>query len=158
VSASGRAAVAGRGRGAARERPNELVTLVTRLVVAQAGLAGAIGLSYSRRNGPWIMITLVLAVALCGLAAVVRSGSHAAWIVAVGFEAAFVVVGLFWFLTTRFLGGTLFAIITLGVLACPGVARAFDGVPGQRGQELFGARLDDLGEAADDALGGCAAG
>jgi len=158
VSASGHAAVEGRGRGFARERPNDLVALVTRLVVAQAGLAGAIGLSYSRRNGPWIMITLMLAIALCGLAVVVRSGTHAAWIVAVGFEAAFIAFGLFRFFAARFLGGTLFAIATLGVLLYPAVTRAFDSPPRQRSEGLGGARLDDLGETADDALGGRAAG
>jgi len=154
VSASGQVAEGRRRRGAATERPNELVSLVTRLVVAQAGLAGAIGLSYSRRHGPGIVITLMLAVALCGLAAVVRSGSHAAWIFAVGFEAAFVVLGLVEFFTARFLGGTLFGLITLGVLARPAVARAFGGLPGRPGQELADAQLSDVGNAVGDALGG----
>jgi hypothetical protein len=157
VSASGQAAAGGPSHGAARERPNELVALVTRLVLTQAGLAGAIGLSYSRRNGPLIVITLMLAVSLCGLAAVLRSGSHAAWIFAVGFEAAFIALGLFRFFTARFLGGTLFAIVTLGVLVHPAVTRAFGGLSRQGGREPGDGRLSDLGNTAGDALGGRAA-
>jgi hypothetical protein len=158
VSASGQVAAGRRRRGTVRERPNELVALVTRLVVAQAGLAAAIGLSYSRRNGPWIVITLMLAVALCGLAAVARSGSHAAWIFAVGFEATFIALGLFRFFTARFLGGTLFGIVTLGVLVHPAVTRAFGRMPGQGSGQLGDAQLSDLGNAAGDALGGRAPG
>ena len=58
-----------------------------------------------------------------------RSGTHAAWILAIGFESAFVMFGLFRFFTSRYLGGTLFAIVKLGVLLHPAVARAFSGVP-----------------------------
>jgi hypothetical protein len=157
VSASGRA-VGGRERGAIRERPNEMVALVTRLILAQAGLSAAIGLSYSRRHGPWIVVTLMLAIALLGLAVVVRSGGPAAWILAVGSEAAFIAFGLVRFFTARYLGGTLFALITLGVLVHPAAMRAFGGPSRRRNQGLGGARLGDLGEAADDALGGRAAG
>jgi hypothetical protein len=158
VSPTGRAAAGGQAADAARDRPSELVTLVTRLVLAQAALTGAIGLSYGRRNVSWIMITLMLAIALCGLAAIVRSGSHAAWIFAVAFEAAYAAVGLVQFLTARFLGGTLFAVVTLSVLVHPTVIRAFGGSPRRGSQPLGGARLDQLGEPADDALGGRAAG
>lgn len=158
MSAPWRAQADRRERAAARERPNELVAMVTRLVVAQAGVAGAIGLSFGRRNAPWIVISVMLAIALCGLAAVLRSGSHAAWIGAVGFEAAFAAVGLVRFITSRFLGGTLFAIVTLGILAHPAVARAFGGPP-RRGSQGFGeAQLSDLGDTAGEALGGRAAG
>jgi hypothetical protein len=153
VSASRQAAAGGRGQGAVRERPNEMVALVTRLMYAQAGLAASIGVSYSRRSGPWIVIMLMLAVVLCGLAAVTRSGSHAAWIFAVGFEAAFIALGLLRFFAARFLGGTLFGIITLGVLMHPAVLRAFGGVSRPGSQELGDAQLSDLGSAAGEALG-----
>jgi ribose/xylose/arabinose/galactoside ABC-type transport system permease subunit len=111
------------------ERSHPLVKLVTRVVVAQAGLAAAIGLSYSRRHLPSIIITLMLVVALLGLAAMTRSGTHAAWVFAIGFESAFVMFGLFRFFTSRYLGGTLFAITELGVLLHPAVARAFSASP-----------------------------
>lgn len=153
MSASRQAAAGGRGQGEVRERPNEMVALVTRLIYAQAGLAASIGVSYSRRSGPWIVIMLMLAVVLCGLAAVARSGSHAAWIFAVGLEAAFIALGLLEFFTARFLGGTLFGIITLGVLLHPAVMRAFGGVPRLAGQDFGDAQLSDLGNAAGDALG-----
>ena len=158
MSASRQAAASERSRDTG-ERRGELVALVTRLVVAQAGLTGAIGLSYSRRNAPWIVVILMLAVALCGLAAVLRSGSHSAWIFAIGFESAFIALGLFRFFTARFLGGTLFGLVTLGVLVHPAVARAFgglpgSGLPGSRSQALGGAQLSELGNAAGEALGG----
>jgi hypothetical protein len=118
------------GRPQARSRSQELIALVTRLVTVQAGVAAAIGLSYSRRHLPSIIITLMLVVALLGLVAVTRSASHAAWIVAIGFESAYVAFGLFRFFTSRYLGGTLLGIITLGVLLHPAVARAFSGRAG----------------------------
>jgi hypothetical protein len=111
------------------DRSNSLVKLVTRLIVAQAGLATAIGLAYSRRHLPSIIITLMLVAALLGLAALTRSGTHAAWMFAIGFESAFVMFGLFRFFTSRYLGGTLFALMELGVLLHPAVARAFSNVP-----------------------------
>ncbi len=107
------------------DRSNSLVKLVTRLIVAQAGVAVAIGLAYSRRHLPSIIITLMLVAALLGLAAMTRSGTHAAWMFAIGFESAFIMFGLFRFFTSRYLGGTLFAIVELGVLLHPAVARAF---------------------------------
>lgn len=57
--------------------------------------------------------------------------------------------GLIRFIMSRYLGGTLFAMITLGVLLHPAVARAFSGVPAQAEGPV---------EAGADALGGGAAG
>jgi hypothetical protein len=157
VSASRQAVASERSRGTGG-RPSELVALVTRLVVAQAGLTGAIGVSYSRRNWPWIVVTLMLAVTLCGLAAMLRSGSHPAWIFAVGFESVFVSLGLFRFATARFLGGTLFGLITLGVLVHPAVTRAFGGLPGSRRRALGDAQLSEFGNRPGEAFGGQAPG
>jgi len=115
-------------------RNQPLVKLATRLITAQAAAAAAIGLSYSRRHLPSIIITLMLVVALLGLAALSRTGAHVAWLYAIGFESAFVMFGLIRFFSTRYLGGTLFGIITIGVLLHPAVARAFSGGyrPGER--------------------------
>jgi hypothetical protein len=133
-----------------RTRPEELVALVSRLILVQAGVAAAIGLSYSRRHLPSILITLMLVAALLGIMAAARSATHGAWVLAIAFESAFVAFGLFRFITSRYLGGTLLGIITLGVLLHPAVARAFSGAP----------RADDApaGEGADEPLGGHAAG
>jgi hypothetical protein len=138
-------------RGPGAGPPHELVRLVTRLVIAQAAVAAAIGLPYSRRHLPSILITLLLVAALWGLVMVVRSGTHAGWILAIAFETAFILFGLFRFFTSRYLGGTLFAICTLGTLLHPAVARAFTGQPG-RGRP----RLSETGrtDAADGALDG----
>ncbi len=81
-------------RGASPDPPHPLVALVTRLVIAQTGLAAAIGLLYSRRHLTSIVITLMLVAALCGLVLVVRSGTPSGWLLAVGAEAAFVLFGL----------------------------------------------------------------
>jgi hypothetical protein len=136
-------------KGAPRADRQSLVKLVTRLVTAQAAVAAAIGLSYTRKHIPSIIITLMLVVALLGLAAMSRSGTQVAWMVTIGFETAFVMFGLIRFITSRYLGGTLFAMITLGVLLHPAVARAFSGVPAQAEGPV---------EAGADALGGGAAG
>ena len=123
------------GAGGSRAgRAHPLVRLATRFITAQAAAAAAIGLSYSRRHVPSIIITLMLVVALLGLAAITRSGAHAAWVTAIGFESAFIMFGLIRFFSTRYLGGTLFGIITMGVLLHPAVARAFSGAarPGER--------------------------
>jgi hypothetical protein len=141
-----RAAVA---KGARRADRQSLVKLVTRLVTAQAAVAAAIGLSYSRKHIPSVIVTLMLVVALLGLAAMSRSGTQVAWMVTIGFETAFVMFGLIRFIMSRYLGGTLFAMITLGVLLHPAVARAFSGVPAQAEGPV---------EAGADALGGGAAG
>jgi hypothetical protein len=138
----------GRGLAAAaagRLRPRPLVRLVTRLITAQAAVAAAIGLSYSRRHVPSIIITLMLVAALLGLAALTRSGTHAAWVLAIGVESAFIMLGLIRFISSRYLGGTLFGIIGLGVLLHPAVARAFSGIPEPAERP---AEADALGDGA----------
>jgi ribose/xylose/arabinose/galactoside ABC-type transport system permease subunit len=137
------------GPRAGRTRP--LVTLAARFITAQAAAAAAIGLSYSRRHIPSIIITLMLVVALLGLAALARTGAHMAWLSAIGFESAFIMFGLIRFFSTRYLGGTLFGIITMGVLLHPAVARAFSGAQGQ-GERAFAAE-QALSDAGADAPG-----
>ncbi len=125
------AQLAAREEGTATQRaqPQALVRLASRLLLAQAGSSAAIGLAYSRRNAPWLLLTILVAIALCGLAGVIRSGSHAAWLGAVSLEVCLVTVGLFLFVYDRYLGGTLLAIITLGTLLHPAVARTFAAAP-----------------------------
>jgi hypothetical protein len=137
------------GLRAARRHP--LVQLATRFITAQAAAAAAIGLPYSRRHMPSIIITLMLVVALLGLAVLTRSGAHAAWVTAIGFESAFIMFGLVRFFSTRYLGGTLFGIITLGMLLHPAVARAFSGAP-RPGERGFAAE-PALSDAGADAPG-----
>lgn len=74
---------------------------------------------------PWLLLTIVLAVALCGLAWLVRSGSHGTWLVAISVESGMVAVGLFSFAYAGYLGGTLLSLVTLGTLLHPAVARSF---------------------------------
>jgi ribose/xylose/arabinose/galactoside ABC-type transport system permease subunit len=112
-----------------------------------------IGLVFSRRHIPSIIITLMLVVALLGLAAMTRSGTQVAWVSAIGFETAFVMFGVIRFITSRYIGGTLFGIVAMGVLLHPAVARAFSGVPRQADETL-----PALSEAGADAFGGRAAG
>jgi hypothetical protein len=112
---------------------DSVTSLVARLLVAQAGASAAIGLGYSRRNMPWLVLTLIVAVALCGLAWLVRSGSHPTWLIAITVESGLAAVGLFEFAYVRYMGGTLLALITLGTLLHPAVARAFAGAPRRRG-------------------------
>jgi hypothetical protein len=114
-------------RTAARSAP---VRLVTRLVMAQAAAAAAVGLAFSRRHLPSVLITLVLVASLCLLALLVRSGTRAAWQVAVGAESVFFVYGVSRFVFARYVGGTLFALIVAGTLLHPAVARAYSAVPG----------------------------
>jgi hypothetical protein len=139
-------------RGPRDERGQVLVRLVTRLVVAQTIAAAAIGLPFSRRHVSSVLITLAMVAALCVLVLVVRSGTRTAWLMAAGFEVAFVGYGLSRFFAARYLGGTLFAILALGTLANPAVARAFGVMPRRASQEPPG----ELGlpEAAGDAYGG----
>jgi len=129
-----------------------LVRLATRLVVAQTVAAAAIGLPFSRRQLSSVLITLAMVAALCVLVLVVRSGTKTAWLIAVGFEVAFVGYGLSRFFTARYLGGTLFAILAVGTLAHPAVARAFAVMPARAPQEP----PDELavGDAAGDTCGG----
>jgi hypothetical protein len=142
-------------RAAGSDPQHQLVALVTRLVVAQTGLAAVIGLCYSRRHLSSVMITLMVVAALWGLVLVVRTGTQAGWLLAVGAEMAFVLFGLFRFATSRYLGGTLFAIITIGTLLHPAVARAFGSQPAGAGQPAGEA---SLAEPAEGAFGGSAAG
>lgn len=104
---------------------NPMVKLVTRLVLAQAGADAAIGLCYGRRNLPSILITLMIVLGVLALASVARSGTHVAWLVALGSESAFVMFGIVRFITSRYVGGTLLGIIAMGVLLHPAVARAY---------------------------------
>lgn len=112
---------------------DSITRLVARLLLAQAGASAAIGLGYSRRNMPWLVMTLIVAVALCGLAALVRSGSHPTWLIAITLESGLAAVGLFQFAYVRYMGGTLLALISLGTLSHPAVARAFAPAPRHRG-------------------------
>ena len=129
-----------------------LVRLVTRLVVAQTIAAAAVGLPFSKRQLSSILITLAMVAALCGLAFLVRSGTKTAWLVAVGFEVAFIGFGLSRFFGARYVGGTLFAIIAFGTLLHPAVARAYTVLPPHGPQEP----PDEvgLGAAAGDTCGG----
>ena len=132
------------------------VRLVTRLVVAQAAVAAAVGLPFGRRHLPSILITLALVASFCLLALLVRSGTRAAWLMAVGFESAFFVYGVSRFVVARYVGGTLFAVVVVGALLHPAVARAYSAVPGrlpghERGEVGFG-------DAAGETFGEHAAG
>jgi hypothetical protein len=108
-----------------RAQRQALVRLASRLLVAQAAASAAIGLAYSRRNASSLLLTILVAVVLCGLACLVRSGGPMAWLGAVSLEVCLVAAGLVRFVYDRYLGGTLLAIITLGTLLHPAVARAF---------------------------------
>ena len=144
---------AGRSSGRLPDEPGRLlVRLVTRLVVAQTIAAAAVGLPFSKRQLSSVLIIMAMVVALCGLAFLVRSGTKTAWLVAVGFEVAFVAYGLSRFFAARYLGGTLFAIITLGTLVHPAVARAYAVAPLRGPEEPPGEAA--LGEAAGDTCGG----
>jgi hypothetical protein len=129
-----------------------LVRLVTRLVIAQAIAAAAVGVPFSKRQLSSILITLAMVAALCGLVFLVRSGTKTAWLVALGFEMAFVAYGLSRFFAARYLGGTLFAIITLGTLVHPAVARAYDVAPRRAPEEPPGEL--GLGDAPGGTCGG----
>ena len=150
----------GRGRPGDRRSPGRppaesgqlLVRLVTRLVVAQAIAAAAIGLPFSKRQLSSILITLAMVAALCVLAFLVRSGTKTAWLIAVGFEIALVGFGLSRFFAARYVGGTLFAIITAGTLLHPAVARVYSVVPPRAPREQPGEL--GLGDAAGDTCRG----
>jgi hypothetical protein len=108
------------------------VRLVTRLVVAQTAAAAAVGLAFSRRHLPSVLITLALVISLCVLAFLVRSGTRGAWLTAVGFESVFFVYGVSRFVYARYVGGTLFALVVAGTLLHPAVARAYSAVAGRQ--------------------------
>jgi len=130
------------------------VRLVTRLVVAQAAAAATVGLAFSRRHLPSVLITLALVVSLVLLALLVRSGTRAAWVTALGVESVFLLYGVSGFVFARYVGGTLFALVVAGTLLHPAVARAYSAVPGgapghQRGEVGFGdATGETFGEHA----------
>ena len=130
------------------------VRLVTRLVVAQAAMAAAIGLAFSRRHLPSVLITLALVVSLFLLALLVRSGTRAAWVSALAVESVFFVYGVARFVFARYVGGTLFALVIAGTLLHPAVARAYSAMPGvlpghQHGEVGFGdATGETVGEHA----------
>jgi hypothetical protein len=151
VSASGPGRWLGHRPRSPRTAP---VRLVTRLVVAQALTAGAVGLAFSRRHLPSVLITLALVVSLCLLAFLVRSGTRAVWLTAVGFESVFFMYGVSRFVFARYVGGTLFAAVVAGTLLHPAVARAYSAVPGamsghERGEVGFGdATGETFGEHA----------
>jgi hypothetical protein len=127
VAGRGTAVAARRGAAGSPPRSQALLGLVSRLMFAQAGASAAVSLSYSRRNVPSVILAVLVALALCGLAGLLRSASPAVWLTTVTFEAGFVAVGLFRFTYARYLGGTLLAIITLGTLLHPAVARVIAG-------------------------------
>jgi len=132
------------------------VRLVTRLVVAQATAAAAVGLAFSRRHLPSVLITLALVLSLCVLVILVRSGARSAWLTAVGFESVFFVYGVSRFVVARYVGGTLFALVVVGTLLHPAVARAYSAVPGG----LSGHERGEVGfaDAAGETFGEHAAG
>lgn len=109
--------------------PDVLVRLVSRLLLAQAGATAAIGIGYSRRTMPWLVLTVLGAMALCGLAWLVRSGGQATWLVAICVESCLAAVGLFSFAYSGYVGGTLLSLVTLGTLLHPAVARTFAAPP-----------------------------
>jgi len=127
------------------EQRGALVRLVTRLIVAQAAAAAAIGLFFSKRHLPSILFTLAIVAVLCGLAVAARTGSHAAWVAALATESALVLFGVLRFMTARYVGGTLLAIITAGVLIHPAVARAYGSAPQPGGEPLAEEPLGETG-------------
>jgi hypothetical protein len=140
---------------------HELVRLTTRLVLAQAGIAAAVGLPFSRRQTSLIAMTLTLVAAVCVLAAVARAGTPTARNVVLFFEVFIVLIGLYQFFFDRYLGGTLFAIVITGVLLHPAVARAYGVLPrrsgsgtetirGESGGTLGGAGTLTYGEHGGD--------
>jgi hypothetical protein len=114
-------------------RRHAVISLVSRLLLAQAAVSAAIALSYSRRNTGWLVFTVIAAIAACGLARLVRSASQTAWLVALGFEGVYVAIGLLRFGYSAYLGGTLLGIITVGTLLRPSVARVFAPHPAEQG-------------------------
>lgn len=133
-------------------RPGELTRLVTRLVVAQTVVAAAVGLPFSKRHVPSILFTLGLVAVLAALAVLVRSGTRAGWFLSVGFESAFFFFGLSRFVTSRYVGGTLFALIVAGALLHPAVARAYAVGLGRPPSHV--PDQADLGDAAGETFSG----
>ena len=92
-------------------------------------------------------------IGIVGVVIFLLVGYFLGWLVAVGFEVAFVAYGLSRFFAARYLGGTLFAIITLGTLVHPAVARAYAVAPLRALEEEPPGELG-LVDAAGDAYGG----
>jgi hypothetical protein len=132
------------------------VRLVSRLVAAQAVAAALVGLLFGRRHLPSIFITLSVVVAVCLLALLARTGTRAAWLVMFGFETGYFLFGLSRFVSTRYVGGTLFALVVCGTLIHPAVGRAYDVFTAGLGRRDAGEI--GLGDAAGEALGERAAG
>jgi hypothetical protein len=105
-----------------------------------------------------LVLTIVAAIAICGLAGVIRSGSQPAWLLAISVESTFVAVGLFRFAYARYLGGTLLAIVALGTLLHPRVARAFVPPPSRAVvRDHPGLARQSLADGGSEALPGQAA-
>jgi hypothetical protein len=125
--------------------PPALVTMVSRMLLAQAGASAAVTMSFGRRTVTSVVLTVLVAIALCALAGVVRSGHHTAWLVSIAFESGFAAVGLFGYTYGWYLGGTLLAIIVLGTLLHPAVARLYAG-PATARDHAAGVLADSAGE------------
>jgi hypothetical protein len=132
------------------------VRLVSRLVAAQAVAAAVVGLMFGRRHLPSIFITLSVVVAVCLLALLARTGTRTAWLVMFGFETVYFLFGLSRFVSTRYVGGTLFALVVGCTLSHPSVGRAYEVFPDGLGRQEAGEI--GLGDAAGEAFGERAAG
>lgn len=125
------------GRDQASGHP--LVCLVTRLVYAQTIAAAFVGVLFSRRHLSSILLTLAMVAAFLLVALMVRTGGRVAWLIAICYESAFFVYGLSRFVTARYAGGTLFALVVAGTLVHPAVVRAYSAAPARlRSQEPAG--------------------
>jgi hypothetical protein len=143
--------------GAAKPARHALVELVSRLLLAQAAVTGAIGLAYLRGSLTGLLLIVVLAGALGCLAALVRSGGRGAWLTAAAGEGVIAVTGLVQIITSaQYLGGTLLALVTLAVLLHPAVGAAFGPAPrsGQPGPREARVGEQSLAESAGGAIGG----
>lgn len=122
-----------RQRTARRERDSgtqpPLVGLVSRLMFAQVCTSAVIGLTFNRRNGPVLLLTVFVVLSVGVLAVFTRSATHSAWLLAVGVEAFLLAMGVVLFVVHSYLGGSLFALVTLGTLLHPAVARQFSARP-----------------------------
>jgi hypothetical protein len=135
----------------ARSQPHPLVALVGRLLLVQSGATAVISLAFWRRGVTWLLFALMLAALLGCLSGLARTGTHLAWVATVVAEGAVTLLGLVQAMSLDYLGGTLLAIVTLGVLLHPAVGRAFTATGSRRsqpGQPGFGeARIGDAGLA-----------
>jgi hypothetical protein len=138
-----------RGRSPGRPRPHPLVRLVSRLVAAQAVAAALVGLMFSRRLSS-IFITLSVVVAVCLVALLARTGTRTAWLAMFGFETVYFLFGLSRFVSTRYVGGTLFALIIGCTLIHPAVGRAYDVFPAELSRQEPGDM--GLGDAPGEAF------